>query len=187
MTRMVACDRSGHAGLNDVMVNLGIFGFGLSCQLDSLSPVGLSEREETMRKITVAAIGFAVTALAWGYSQAATEVFKGTLSGASEVPPVVGTGTGSATVNFDTATKQVTFSVTYTGLSGPAKAAHIHCGAAAGANAGVAVKFDSAASPISGSATLTDAQVADLEAGKCYVNIHTEANGGGELRAQLAK
>lgn len=140
-----------------------------------------------MRKITLAAIGFAATALAWGYSQAATEAFKGTLSGAAEVPPVTSTGTGTAVVNFDPATKQVTYTVTYSGLSGPAKAAHIHCGAAAGANAGVAVKFDTPASPISGSATLTDAQVADLEAGKCYVNVHTEANGGGELRAQLTK
>ena len=140
-----------------------------------------------MRKTTLAAIGFAATALAWGYSQAATEVFKGTLTTGAEVPPVTGAGTGSAVVNFDPATKQVTYTVSYSGLSGPAKAAHIHCGAAAGANAGVAVPFKSTDSPINGTATLTDAQIADLEAGKCYVNIHTEKNGGGELRAQLAK
>ena len=140
-----------------------------------------------MRKTTLAAIGFAATALAWGYSQAATEVFKGTLTTGAEVPPVTGAGTGSAVVNFDPATKQVTYTVSYSGLSGPAKAGHIHCGAAAGANAGVAVPFKSPDSPINGTATLTDAQIADLEAGKCYVNIHTEKNGGGELRAQLAK
>jgi CHRD domain len=140
-----------------------------------------------MRKTTLAAIAFAATALAWGQSQAATEVFKGTLSNGAEVPPVTGTGAGTAVVNFDTATKQITYTVTYSGLSGPAKAAHIHCGAAAGANAGVAVPFKVTDSPITGTATLTDAQVADLEAGKCYVNIHTEKNGGGELRAQLAK
>ncbi len=140
-----------------------------------------------MHKTTLAALGFAATVLAWGSSQAATEIFKGTLSNGAEVPPVTGTGSGTAVVNFDTATKQITYTVTYSGLSGPAKAAHIHCGAAAGANAGVAVPFKSTASPITGSATLTDAQIADLEAGKCYVNIHTEAHGGGELRAQLAK
>ena len=140
-----------------------------------------------MRKATLATIAFAATAFAWGYSQAATEVFKGTLSNGAEVPPVTGTGTGAAVVNLDTATKQITYTVTYSGLSGPAKAAHIHCGAAAGANAGVAVPFKSTDSPITGSATLTDAQIADLEAGKCYVNIHTAANGGGELRAQLTK
>ena len=140
-----------------------------------------------MRKTTFAALAFAATALAWGYSQAATEVFKGTLTAAAEVPPVTGAGTGTATVTLDTATKQITFTVTYSGLSGPAKAAHIHCGAAAGANAGVAVPFKTTDSPITGSAALTDPQIADLEAGKCYVNIHTAANGGGELRAQLTK
>jgi hypothetical protein len=40
---------------------------------------------------------------------------------------------------------------------------------------------------MSGSATLTDAQAADLEAGKFYFNIHTAANKGGEVRGQLVK
>jgi hypothetical protein len=140
-----------------------------------------------MRKTTLAAIGLLATALTWGYSQAATETYKGTLSGGAEVPPVTGSGAGTATVTLDPATKMITYDVTYTGLSGPAAAAHIHCGAAAGANAGVAVAFPSAASPITGTATLTDAQMADLEAGKCYVNVHTAANKGGEVRAQLTK
>ena len=140
-----------------------------------------------MRKATLAAIGLLATAFAWGYSQAATETFKGTLSGATEVPPVTGGGAGSATVTLDTATRQITYNVTYSGLTGPAAAAHIHCGAAAGANAGVAVPFPNAASPITGTATLTDAQMADLEAVKCYVNVHTAANKGGEVRAQLTK
>ncbi len=140
-----------------------------------------------MRKTTFAAVAVLAAGLTLGYAQAATETFKGTLSNAAEVPPTTGTGAGTATVTLDTATKMVTYSVTYTGLTGPAAAAHIHCGAAAGANAGVAVPFPAAASPISGSATMTDAQIADLEAGKCYVNIHTAANKGGEVRAQLMK
>jgi hypothetical protein len=139
-----------------------------------------------MRKTTLVALGLA-TALSWGYAQAASETFSGTLSGGAEVPPTDSKGSGTAQVMLDTATKQVTYKVTYSGLSGPAAAAHIHCGAAAGANAGVAVPFKDPASPISGSATLTDAQMADLEAGKCYVNVHTAANKGGELRAQLQK
>jgi len=139
-----------------------------------------------MRKMTLAAVAAVAVTLAWGQAQAA-DAYKGTLSGGTEVPPVTSKGAGAAAVNFDPATKKVSYNVTYTGLSGPATAAHIHCGAAAGANAGVAVKFDNPASPITGSATLTDAQAADLTAGKCYVNVHTDANKGGELRAQLAK
>ena len=140
-----------------------------------------------MRKTTFAAIGILTAALTCGYAQAATETFTGKLSGGAEVPPTTSTGSGSATVTLDTATKQITYNVTYSGLTGPAAAAHIHCGAAAGANSGVAVPFPNAASPITGSATLTDAQMADLEAGKCYVNVHTAANKGGEVRAQLQK
>lgn len=140
-----------------------------------------------MRKTTLAATALLAVALSWGYSQAATETFHGTLSGGAEVPPVSGSGNGTASLTFDPATKMVTYNVTYTGLSGPAAAAHIHCGAAAGANAGVSVAFPKPDSPITGSATLTDAQAADLEAGKCYVNIHTAANKGGEVRAQLTK
>ena len=140
-----------------------------------------------MRKTIFAATALLATALALGYASAATETFKGTLSGTTEVPPTTSKGSGTATVNLDTATKQITYNVTYSGLTEPAAAAHIHCGAAAGANAGVAVPFANAASPITGSATLTDAQMADLEAGKCYVNVHTATNKAGELRAQLSK
>lgn len=140
-----------------------------------------------MRKTILAATALLATAVALGYASAATEAYKGTLSGAAEVPPTTSKGAGTAAVNLDTATKQITYNVTYTGLTEPAAAAHIHCGAAAGANAGVAVPFATPASPITGSATLTDAQMADLQGGKCYVNIHTATNKGGEIRAQLTK
>ena len=114
--------------------------------------------------------------------------FKANLSGASEVPPVAGTAKGAATAMLDTATKMLTWDVTYSDLSGPATAAHIHGPAASGANAGVLVPFNgNLTSPIRGSATLTDAQISDLEAGKWYVNIHTDANKPGEIRGQLVR
>ena len=62
-----------------------------------------------------------------------------------------------------------------------------HGPAAAGAYAGVALGFTgSVESPIKGSATLTPAQASDLLAGKWYVNLHTAANPGGEVRGQVA-
>src|SRR5947208_5359021 len=140
-----------------------------------------------MRK-TVIVFGLLATVAAWPMAQAAVTTYKANLSAASEVPPVTAAGKGTAQINVDTATKQATWRVDYAGLSGPATAAHIHCGAAAGANSGVAVALGTgptAANPMQGSGAMTDAQLADLQAGKCYVNVHTEANKGGELRGQL--
>jgi hypothetical protein len=114
--------------------------------------------------------------------------FKADLSGASEVPPVTTPGKGSATATLDSGTKTLTWTVDYSGLSGPVTAAHIHGPAAAGANAGVLVPLGTnLANPIKGSATLTDAQVSDLEAGRTYVNLHTAENKGGEVRGQLQR
>ncbi len=126
-------------------------------------------------------------ALASGASaQAATMIFNAAMSGTSEVPPKTTQGKGDATAVLDTATKELQYTVTFSGLTGPATMAHIHGPAAPGANAGVVVPLgNNPTSPIKGSATLTDQQVADLEAGKYYVNVHTSANPGGEIRGQL--
>jgi hypothetical protein len=70
-------------------------------------------------------------------------------------------------------------------LSGPASAAHFHGPAAPGQNAGVIVPFPNPESPIRGEATLTEAQAADLLAGRWYVNVHSRAHPGGEIRAQV--
>ena len=119
---------------------------------------------------------------------ASAEKFKATLDGKSEVPANTSAGTGSADLDYDAASKKLSWKVTYSGLSGPATAAHFHGPAESGKNAGVAVAIPNAgSSPVEGSATLTDAQAADLEAGKYYVNIHTAANPGGEIRGQVTK
>jgi hypothetical protein len=116
------------------------------------------------------------------------EKMKATLSGASEVPANTSTGKGSADIDYDAATKKMTWKLTYSGLSGPATAAHFHGPAEADKNAGVALAIPNAtSSPVEGSATLTDAQAADLAAGKYYINIHTAANPGGEIRGQVTK
>jgi hypothetical protein len=104
------------------------------------------------------------------------------------VPPVGGKGSGALNATYDTATKKLTYTATYKDLSGPATAAHFHGPADAKANAGVVVPVSGAmASPLKGEATLTDAQAADLAAGKWYFNVHTAANKGGEIRGQVTK
>jgi hypothetical protein len=138
-----------------------------------------------MNKTAIAV--FALGAIAFAGS-ASAEKLKATLSGKTEVPPNASNGTGTADLDYDPATKKLAWKVTYSGLSGPATAAHFHGPAEAGKNGGVAVAIPNATtSPVEGSATLTDTQAADLLAGKYYVNIHTAANPGGELRGQVTK
>ncbi|MGG6494590.1 UNVERIFIED_CONTAM: CHRD domain-containing protein [Bacteroidetes bacterium 56_B9] len=112
---------------------------------------------------------------------------KAQLNGASAVPPTTSTGTGTADITLDTASKTLSWKLTYSGLSGPVTMAHFHGPAEPGKNAGVAVALPKVDSGSEGSATLTDAQAADLLAGKYYVNVHTNANPGGEIRGQVTK
>lgn len=139
-----------------------------------------------MRGFALLAAGLLAAGLTAGGAQAATKTFKATLNNASEVPPTTGSGTGTGTATLDTATDTLSWDVTYSGLSGPALAAHIHGPAEPGKNAGVVVPFTgSLASPIKGSKKLTPAEVGDLDAGKYYINIHTATHKGGEVRGQL--
>ncbi|BCM20521.1 CHRD domain-containing protein [Mesorhizobium sp. J8] len=121
-------------------------------------------------------------------AMAETMKFKATLDGSQQSPPVTTKGKGTATFTFDTTSKKLSWNVKYSGLSGPAVAAHIHGPADMGANADPVIPFKGKLkSPIKGSATLTDAQAADLEAGKYYVNVHTAKNKDGEIRGQIEK
>ena len=114
-----------------------------------------------------------------------TAKFGATLSGAAEVPPNTSAGIGTLEASLSKDTSVLRWKLSYSGLTGPASAAHFHGPAMAGANAGVVLPFSSPASPIEGQATLTAAQVADLMAGKWYANVHTAANPGGEIRGQV--
>ena len=139
-----------------------------------------------MSKTAFVTLAFGAAVIVAG--PAFAEKFKAALDGKSEVPPTTSTGTGTADIDYDPATKKLSWKLTYTGLSGPATAAHFHGPAEAGKDAGVEVAIPNAtSSPAEGSATLTDAQAADLTSGKMYVNVHTAANPKGEIRGQVMK
>lgn len=114
-----------------------------------------------------------------------TATYRATLSGGSEVPATQSKGTGEVTATYDPATKHLSWTGSYSGLTGPVTAAHFHGPAKAGENAGVLVPVTATASPFSGEATLDDAKAADFEAGRVYFNLHTAANPKGEVRGQV--
>lgn len=145
----------------------------------------------TDRRFALAALALAATVAAAGCgmmggsgSMSSASSMNVPLSAANEVPPNASTGSGSGRVDLDG--NVLKWSVSYSGLTGPVTAGHFHGPALPGSNAGVVLPFTgSLASPITGTATLTPAQVDDVKAGKWYINLHTAANPGGEIRGQV--
>lgn len=112
-------------------------------------------------------------------------VFKATLTGAQEVPANASTATGSATLVYDSIGKVFSLSVTHT-IPNPTNG-HVHK-APVGVSGGAIFPFASFISPISYTSPVLDAtQQADLKANLYYVNIHTAAFPGGEIRGQLIR
>ena len=117
-----------------------------------------------MSKTRIARVTLALGASIAFTTSAFAEKIKAVLDGKSENPPNASTGTGEADINYDPATKKLSWKLTYSGLTGPATAAHFHGPAEPGKNAAVAVAIPNAkSSPVEGSATLTDALQRGLE------------------------
>lgn len=139
----------------------------------------------TIRIASMAAITTAAMLLA-GPAYAETLNMMADLSGTAEVPPNDSAGTGKLEATFDTETMMLTWTVTYEGLSGDATAAHFHGPAAADATAGPVIPIEGdLASPIEGTATLTEEQAGQLKDGMWYFNIHTAEHPDGEIRGQV--
>jgi len=121
-------------------------------------------------------------------ASAATLHFQASMTSASEVPPTGTSGAGSVDATYDTDSHKLDYTLTWSGLTGPATMAHFHGPAPAGKNAGVSVPLGtSPVSPLKGSATLTEAQGKQLEAGMWYANVHTAAHPKGEIRGQVTQ
>jgi len=117
------------------------------------------------------------------------ETLSVSLDSATTVPPAnVDSASGEGSFSVDTQTGSVAGSITVAGTTGQPTAAHIHSGAV-GATGPIVVNLESNDDGTVWStpegATLDASQIALFQAGELYVNVHTEANASGELRAQL--
>ena len=117
-----------------------------------------------------------------------------TMSGSQEVPASGSSATGTVDANYNRLTRTLTYKVTYSGISGTgATAAHIHGLAEPGINAGVLQTFTQPGPTPTTSGTYSGTLLIDgvkfteenLLAGRYYINIHSVAKPGGEIRAQL--
>jgi len=110
------------------------------------------------------------------------------IDGLQETPPNASPGSGLGQATLDDVSGAMSVSGNFSGLISPASDAHIHCCAAAGTPAGVlfGLTFTPATSgTFSGNAVLSPANIANVLNGLSYINIHSSAFPGGEIRGQL--
>jgi CHRD domain len=132
------------------------------------------------------ALALAASLGLWGAANAIIVNMQATLSGTQEVPPNGSTATGSGTMVIDTDTNTMNFNISFSGLSAPQTAAHFHGPAMPGVNAGVIFGLG-LGSPQIGVWNMTDEQEGWVLAGLTYVNVHTTAFPGGEIRGQVVE
>jgi CHRD domain len=142
------------------------------------------------RRLSLAVLAVAALAVVGGCTTLKREsrlvALTTQLRAANEVPPNASPASGSVDAVFNQDTGQFRWKANFTGLTGPATAAHFHGPAPIGVNGPVALPWTAPIrSPLEGSATLTPAQAADLMAGRWYANVHTAGNPSGEVRGQM--
>jgi hypothetical protein len=128
----------------------------------------------------------------YGLSPASGQsTFQAVLTGSQEFPANSSTATGFGTLVLNAAKTQITVNESWSGLSTNATASHIHGPAGVGTNASVIFGFTGVPSATSGSIpeqtfAINAQQVAWLEGGFMYMNVHNSLFPGGEIRGQLA-
>ncbi len=114
---------------------------------------------------------------------------SGNASGSQEVPAVSTAATGTLSGTYNRSTNQLTYSITWSGLSGNVTVAHFHGPALAGESAGplidLTVTMNGLSGNITGTSTLTETQEEYLLDGRLYYNLHTVLNPNGEIRGQV--
>ncbi|MGH9379316.1 MAG: S8 family serine peptidase [Thermoanaerobaculia bacterium] len=110
--------------------------------------------------------------------------FVAELDGDQETPPVPTDATGHGDFSYDLDTRELTWDISHDIDLKEVTAAHIHV-APIGVPGPIVIPLDHTVNPIVGSATLTEQQESDLLSELYYVNVHTIANSGGEIRGQI--
>lgn len=128
--------------------------------------------------------GLAVLIMALPSQASAMAHLRASIDGASENPPSGSPGTGVGQFLIDTATNTLFYHISYTGLVGAETAAHIHGFAPPDSNAGVKHGLP-AGNPKIGTWAYAESDEAGILAGRTYVNIHSTASPGGEIRGQI--
>jgi hypothetical protein len=124
-------------------------------------------------------------------ANAVTTVYNVTLSGLQSVPVNVTTAFGSATVTVDDVADTVSVVLSFAGLTGgSATAAHIHCCVATNANGPVVIPFTGFPAATSGTYSsvftgVSATNIAGIEAGLAYINIHNAVFPAGEIRGDI--
>ena len=139
-----------------------------------------------------------ISVLAFAVPAVAQTTYVAVLTGGSEVPPTGSLATGNATVVLNAAQTQLSISCQFQNLNGTYNASHIHAPGGIGVNAGVRFAFVPPGAPwvfsnANHNGTVSNfvvggvlaADVANLNGGLDYVNIHSTQNPGGEIRGQL--
>jgi hypothetical protein len=136
--------------------------------------------------VVVLLLGFA----AFGPALHAQSTFQAYLTGVGENPPNGSPATGIGQVVLNAAQTQITVDESWSGLTAPATASHIHGPGGAGTNAAVLFPFSGVPAATAGAIpeqtfAITPTQVSYLFAGFLYMNVHTSTFPGGEIRGQL--
>jgi len=114
------------------------------------------------------------------FAQAHTTL-QASLDGAQEVPAVATSAAGTAT--FELEDDKLTYTIAASGLSGAVVAAHLHRAPRGQANPAPEIPLDTTLNGTTGELTAEQQDV--LARGGFYVNLHTAANPGGEIRGQV--
>jgi hypothetical protein len=139
---------------------------------------------------TAGAVALVIAAVAIARPQATSIRVGTTLTAADEVPAPKGNVSGArgafnATVTKSDTGATLSWQLTFSGLTGPANAAHIHTAQPGAAGPVVVPLCGPCESPASGTANANPSVVTALQDGGAYVNVHTAENGPGEIRGQL--